>query len=364
MTGALPRVSVILPAYNAEPFVALAVSSILRQSLTDLELVAIDDGSTDATGRILAEIASRDPRVRLTRRENRGLTRSLEEALETSRSGYVAVMNADDVALPERLAKQAAFLDDHPAVAAVGSQTRLMLADGTPGPATSLPQQPGEVRSFLAKASALAHPAVMLRREAALAVGGYRPQIEPAEDYDLWLRLAEQHDLANLPDVLLHYRVHGGQATARAAEAVAVASLVAQAAAQTRRAGRPDPVEGKTNVDRALAGQLGITSEAIARHAIENALSRSESLLTLGEPEATVRQPLKSLRADRLSADAPKFFAAAAVWLDGRVLMSAGHYGLAVPLLLKAAVGEPIFRSRLAGALARWANQRLTSAKA
>jgi hypothetical protein len=204
----------------------------------------------------------------------------------------------------------------------------------------------------------------MLRREAALAVGGYRPQIEPAEDYDLWLRLAEQHDLANLPDVLLHYRVHGGQATARAAEAVAVASLVAQAAAQTRRAGRPDPVEGKTNVDRALAGQLGITSEAIAQHAIENALSRSESLLTLGEPEATVRQPLKSLRADRLSADAPKFFAAAAVWLDGRVLMSAGHYGLAVPLLLKAAVGEPIFRSRLAGALARWANQRLTSAKA
>ena len=356
--GQSPRVSVILPAFNAERFVAEAVDSILGQSLAEFELIAIDDGSTDTTGSLLAARAAHDPRIRIIARGNRGLTRSLNEGLETARADYVAIMNADDVSLPERLATQAAFLDLHPAVAAVGSQTRLMLADGKAGPATSLPESPAAIRSFLLRASALAHPAVMLRRQAVLDAGGYRAQIEPAEDYDLWLRLAERHDLANLPDVLLHYRVHAGQSTARAYEAVAIASLVAQAAARARRAGRPDPVNGLASIGRGFAEQLGITAAEISLHAIENALSRSETLLATGAPPAAAKEPLESLHGDPVVEAAPEFFAAAGLWLQGRVRVSEGRYAKAVPLMVKAAVVEPLFRSRLAGALERRVNQR------
>ncbi len=359
MTSSPPRVSVVLPVYNAERFVGEAIDSILGQTLADFELIVIDDGSTDATGTILADRAARDPRIRLVTRENRGLTPTLNEGLAAARADYVAIMNADDVALAERLERQAAFLDAHPAVAAVGSQTRLILADGTPGPSVSLPQTPADVRAFLPKASPLAHPAVMFRRAAVIAAGGYRPQIEPAEDYDLWLRLADRYGLANLPNVLLHYRVHGGQSTAGAFEAVAIATLVAQAAARARHAGRSDRVEGRSRVDRELAVQLGITPEQIARRAIETALSRSECLLATGAPAAEAREPFDSLRDDAVARAVPELFAASSRWLDGRVLMAQGRYAQAVPVIVEAAVREPSFRSRLAGALERRVNRSL-----
>lgn len=358
-----PRVTVVLPAYNAEPFVGEAVDSILGQTLADLELVAIDDGSTDSTGRILADRSARDPRIRLIARENRGLTRTLNEGLAEARAGYVAIMNADDVALPDRLEKQAAFLDAQPVVAAVGGQTRLMLADGMPGPATSLPQSPAAVRAFLDAASPLAHPAVMFRRAAAMEAGGYRPQIEPAEDYDLWLRLAERHEIANLPDVVLHYRVHAGQATARAFEAVAIATLVAQAAAKLRRSGQPDLVDARSSVDSAVATELGISAGEIARLGIETALSRCECLLTTGASPAAASAPLEALRDHPLAALRPQFFSAACRWLEGRVLMSQGRYAAAVPLIVEATIAEPTFRSRLVGAFERRVNDRLRRAR-
>lgn len=356
-------VSVVLPVYNAEPFVVEAVESILRQTLTAFELVVIDDGSTDRSPVLLAGLAARDPRIRLISRENRGLTRSLNEGLEIATGEYVAIMNADDVALPARLGKQAAFLDAHPRVAAVGTQTRLLGDDRSRGPVTRLPESPDAMRAFLLKASPLAHPSVMMRRSAVLAVGGYRPQMEPAEDYDLWLRLAEQHDLANLPDALLEYRVHSGQATARACEAVALATLVAKAAARRRAAGSPDPVEGRAAIDRRLATDLGIAEVDVARQTIDAALSRAESILASGGPAQAARESLHALEEHSLAASEPKLLAAAQRWLEGRILVSQGRHALAVPLLIQAAVSEPAFRSRLAGAIERRVNDRLRGSR-
>lgn len=353
------RVSVVLPVYNAERFVVEAVESILGQTLAAFELVVLDDGSTDATPRLLAGLVSRDPRIRLVTRENRGLTRSLNEGLEIAAGEYVAIMNADDIALPDRLATQVAFLDEHPQVAAVGSQTRLLGSDGGRGPSTRLPQSPEAVRAFLTQASPLAHPSVMMRRSAVVAVGGYRPQMEPAEDYDLWLRLAERADLANLPDVLLEYRVHSGQSTATACEAVALATLVAQAAAKWRAAGGADPVDGRASLDRAVAAELGISEAEIARQTIDTALSRAESILASGGPTAAARESFRAIEGHPLAASEPKLLAAAGRWLDGRILMSQGRHAAAVPLLIQAAVAEPSFRSRLAGAIERRVNERL-----
>jgi hypothetical protein len=356
-------VSVVLPVYNAERFVVEAVESILRQSLAAFELIVIDDGSTDRSRDLLAAIDSRDPRIRLISRENRGLTRSLNEGLNAATGEYVAIMNADDIALPDRLARQAAFLDAHPRVAAVGTQTQLLGDDRGRGPSTRLPESPEAVRAFMLRASPLAHPSVMLRRSAALAIGGYRPQMEPAEDYDLWLRLAEHHDLANLPEVLLEYRVHSGQATAKACEAVALSTLVAQAVARLRAAGKPDPVDSRATIDRGLANELGITEADLARQTIDAALSRAESILASGGPAAAARESLRALEGNPLAASEPKLLAAAGRWLEGRILMSQGRHALAVPLLIQAAVAEPAFRSRLAGAIERRVNDSVRGSR-
>ena len=349
----VPLVSVVLPVFNAQPYLRDALTSVLGQTLTDFEVIAIDDGSTDASGRILAEQAGMDARIRHMSRENRGLTHTLNEGLEAARAGYVAIMNADDVALPDRLRLQVAFLDAHPRVAAVGGQATLMLADGTPGPSTGLPCDPAAIRRFLGTMSPFAHPAVMLRRHDALAAGGYRPRIEPAEDYDLWLRLAERFDLANLPDVVLRYRLHAGQATAERFEAVAVATLIAKAAARMRRAGGTDPLDGSTPPDRSLAEQLGISPSEIAASAIEAALGRSESLLACGASAAVARQPLESLTQSAAAAAAPVLFRAASRWLDGRVLAREGRFAAAASALIAAAAAAPYFRSRLGGAVYR-----------
>jgi hypothetical protein len=349
----VPVVTVVLPVFNAEPYLDEALASILGQSLADFELIAINDGSTDGSGRILTEHAARDARIHVVSLENRGLSRSLNEGLKAARANYVAIMNADDVALPDRLSKQAAFLDAHPSVAAVGGQVRLMLADGKVGPATRLPQPPAAIRSFLNQTSPFAHPAVMLRRQAALAAGGYRPQIQPAEDLDLWLRLAERYDLANLPDVVLHYRLHAGQATARAFEAVAVATLVAKAAARIRRAGGNDPVEGRSLIDRPFAEQLGITPQEIAEHAIKAALGRSESLLSCGASPAVAWQPLQAIQDENVVASDRSFLNATKRWFAGRVLASERHFLRALPNFVSAARAVPYFCCRLAAALYR-----------
>jgi glycosyltransferase involved in cell wall biosynthesis len=348
-----PIVSVILPVFDAEAFLPEAVGSILAQTFSDFELIAIDDGSTDRSAEILAEQAVSDARIRVVSRGNRGLAHTLNEGLSAARADYVAIMNADDVSLPDRLSRQVAFLNSNPRVGAVGGQARLMLADGKVGPATRLPLTPAAIRGFLKKTSPFAHPAVMMRRQDALAVGGYRPQIEPAEDLDLWLRLAERRDIANLPEVVLHYRLHAGQATASAFEAVAVASLVADVAAHMRRVGRGDPIEGRLRIDRSVAERLGISCREIAERAIKAALGRSESLLSCGAAPAIARMPLESLRGDPVSDCGRRFFNAASRWFYGRALVSEGQVLRSTAAFVTAAIGAPYFRVRIAEAACR-----------
>ena len=360
----VPRVSVVLPVFNAEPYVGEAVESILAQSLADFELIAIDDGSTDGSPGILTGFAARDSRVRVITRENRGLAATLNEGIGLATAAYCAIMNADDISLPERLAKQAAFLDAHPHVAAVGSKTRFFAAGASAAPATSLPESPAAARRFLEIASPLAHPAVMFRRQAVLDASLYRPQMVPAEDYDLWLRLAERADLANLPDVLLHYRLHTGQFTANRDEAVAVATLVAQAAGRERLAGRPDPVDGVESLSPALLARLGIRETAIARQILETALSRAETLLATTGSAAQAFGPLTVLEGHWSVRKEPRLWTGCNRWLAARVALQQGRIIAAVPKLLAAIAADRSFASRLAKAFARRIVPRLRSTPA
>ncbi|HVE16061.1 MAG TPA: glycosyltransferase, partial [Chthoniobacterales bacterium] len=197
----MPTVSVLMPVHNADRYVAQAVDSILGQSWDDWELLIIDDGSTDRSRTILERYATGDHRIRLTSRTNTGYTVALNELLTQASGEFVARMDADDVALPNRLARQIEYLRANPAVVCVGTAVHFIddagrfLRDGHPGLENEEIQQ-----RILAGDCVLNHPSVMMRRHALESVGGYRPEFEPAEDLDLWLRLAEIGRLANLAD--------------------------------------------------------------------------------------------------------------------------------------------------------------------
>jgi glycosyltransferase involved in cell wall biosynthesis len=212
-----PAISVIMSVYNGEAYLTEAVESVLSQTFRDFELVILDDGSTDRSLEIVRGYAAKDPRVRPITRENRGLIASLNQLIDEARSPLLARMDADDRCDPERLAKQYAFLAAHPACGVVGSWAHRMGGDGTvwPGCDYKYPVTPAEVQAAIGYDSILAHPAVMYRREVVRQAGGYRPAFKHAEDFDLWLRMADITEICNIPEPLLIYRTHGDQVTSR-----------------------------------------------------------------------------------------------------------------------------------------------------
>lgn len=185
-----PALSILVPAYNAERFVRSAMESISRQTFGDFEVIIVNDGSTDGTLNVLRRHADSDGRFKIISRANQGLTRSLNEALAASQGDIIGRMDADDIALPTRLASQMRFLADHPKVVAAGTAALITDPGGLPiVKAFTYTSHDDIDRVHLEKAtSAIAHPSAVVRRSALDRVGGYRPELEPAEDLDLWLR--------------------------------------------------------------------------------------------------------------------------------------------------------------------------------
>ncbi len=207
-----PRLSILLPCRDAAEHLGGAIASLEAQTFTDYEVLAVDDGSTDGTASVLEAWAARDRRVRVIRTPRRGLVPALAAALEAARGELVARMDADDVAEPERLARQVALLDARPDVVACGTQVRYFpraaVRDGARRYERWLNSlvEPEELARDIFVECPIAHPALVARRAAVLEVGGYRDPGWP-EDYDLVLRLwAAGGRLANVPEVLLHWR--------------------------------------------------------------------------------------------------------------------------------------------------------------
>ena len=205
----LPAVSIVMPVYNAEAYLAEALGSVCRQSFSDFELLAIDDGSTDASPRILTEWT--DPRMRvILTGEHRGLPRVLNTGMSHARGRFVARMDADDIMEPDRLAAQVAFLDRMPAVGVCGSWMRGFDAS------THLFRYAETHEAIVCELlfdSHIPHPAAMIRAEVLAGLDPvYDPDFVIAEEYDLWLRLRGTTRFANIPRVLHQYRVQSRQA--------------------------------------------------------------------------------------------------------------------------------------------------------
>lgn len=208
-----PLVSVILPTYNAAAYLSNAIDGILQQTYRNLELIIVNDGSSDQTATLLG--AYTDPRITVIHQHNLGLPRALNAGIQIAKGKYIARQDADDVSLPERIAYQVAFMEQNSQFALLGAWTTIV--SGNVGGNAFNPDQNerqhkhpttnGELQVLLLVNNQFVHSTVMIRANCLQKTGIYseNPEDYPPEDYDLWLRIAQKYHIANLPKVLLKY---------------------------------------------------------------------------------------------------------------------------------------------------------------
>jgi glycosyltransferase involved in cell wall biosynthesis len=289
-------VTVLMPVRDGARYLEAALASILGQTLREFELIVCDDGSSDETPHILAGHAAHDGRIRVLSLPPSGLVAALNRGLREARSAWVARMDADDIAWPERLRVQLATAATHPRAAAIGSAWRIIDPTGRPGAIVQPPTQPEAIAAILMERNCLAHPTMLLRRDAVLAVGGYRDAFRYAEDYDLWLRLSECHAIHAVPQPLLDYREHPAQISRTALQQRIFAEFGAQLAARARRRGDPDPAADGASVDRDWLLAAGATGAEIQARLIAGALGAAKYALHIRQPIAA-REAVRLLRA-------------------------------------------------------------------
>jgi len=212
---AVPKVSVLMPVFNAEPYLQAAIDSVLAQSFDDWELILVDDGSTDGS-RAICEAATSNPRIRLLSRLNTGIAGALNDGLSIARGAYIARLDADDVATPAWLQLLSRHLDSRPnCVIVAGCATQIDHAGRLLGAIRQPIDHDTIILSLLnGRGSAVIHSCCMYRATTALAVGCYSTRCVPAEDLDFFLRMADHGQLENLPETLVHVRRHVASSTA------------------------------------------------------------------------------------------------------------------------------------------------------
>jgi len=198
--------------WNGAPQVGEAVQSVLSQTAADLELIVIDDGSSDATPAILRSF--RDPRLRIIRRARGGLTSALNAGLALARAPLVARLDADDIALPQRLERQLEYLKGHPDVGLLGTAARETDAAGREVAVLRPPTDDALIRRALIRRNPFVHSSIVMRRAAVDLAGGYDEAFLVAQDYDLWMRMSRVTRMANLSNLLVIRRLLSGRVTA------------------------------------------------------------------------------------------------------------------------------------------------------
>jgi hypothetical protein len=348
--NSLPRVSVVLPCFDAERFLAQALDSLLNQTLGDLEILALDDGSSDGTLRILEEFADRDGRVRVLRNEtNQGVIRTLNLGVAEARGEIIARMDADDVAAPTRIERQVEVLDRRPGIDLVGTAVDVVDADGRslrPRPVRCL--EPDGARFAALMVIPVMHMTIAARATVmhAYPYGG-TPESLHTEDYEMFARMLDDGArFCNIDEPLMTVRADPGSVSARY-EGIQVDNFVRCA---THHLGRTLGMWPEPAAHRVLVNRIDWTVGAHDLRAGLRWLDRVESEFLLREPSALaeVRRAADLQRVDILVQAALK--GSPAVRL------------MAVPLALRHArrLLSPTARHYLAGKLG---GRRPTSAR-
>lgn len=203
-----PKISVIMPTYNAEKHLHQAIDSILNQTFKEFEFLIMNDGSTDSTQKILEEYAKKDPRIKLFHQANQGLVKTLNTLANKASTNLLARMDADDIANPTRLEKQYNHLLKHPKTVLLGTKTDLIDEQNNSTGQSLTFEEDFINRWFLCLYPPVTHSSVVMCKDAFDQAGKYQEHEFPAEDYGLWTRLKRFGQIENLGEILNNYRIN------------------------------------------------------------------------------------------------------------------------------------------------------------
>lgn len=203
------KVSVVMTVYNAEKYLSLSIESILNQTFTNFEFIIINDCSVDGSSQIITNYSNLDKRIKIiNNKTNLGVSKSCNNAIKMAAGEYIARMDSDDIALPNRLQTQVDFLDNNSDVIAVGSNADVIDMNGNYVYTTSQPETYNEILLSLKKRATMINPTTIFRKESFLEVGGYYEPIKHYfEDFMLWAQLSKIGKIVNIKDSLLQYRI-------------------------------------------------------------------------------------------------------------------------------------------------------------
>jgi glycosyltransferase involved in cell wall biosynthesis len=291
-----PLVSVVMVVCNVDRFLDQAIESILQQTFREFEFIIVDYGSTDKTKEIVTRYADRDPRVRMHEISHCGLGEARNAACSLARGRYIALMDADDVSLPDRLQLQVAYMEHHPNVGLLGAAVQWIDATGRELVIYRFPSDEKRLKEALGIRCSFWQPTVLLRKEAFIRTGGYRDAFAPAEDYDLWLRVTEHFGCANLDDVLLKYRIHPYQVSMRKRKQQTLGILGAKRSAAMRQMGEEDIFRRVDVITPELLTQLGVNEAAQEHELMTDARRWIRYMTWAGEVSTALESAVELLR--------------------------------------------------------------------
>lgn len=332
-----PLVSVVMVIRNIERFLAEAIESILSQSFPDFEFIIVDFGSTDKSKDIAVCYAAKDSRIRLSYIPECSYIEAKIAACSLPIGRYIAIQDADDVSFPDRLKAEVDFMEKHPEVGLLGGAVQWIDSQGRfLTTAVDYPTEDHEIRLVLKERNPFWHPTVLIRREAFVRAGGYREPSSPSDDYDLWLRISEFYQCANLNQVVLKYRIHPQQLSLRQRKQQILCILAAQASASLRAAGKPDPLNSVKHLTPAVLAEMAV-GEARQKASLAEGYSYwIKQVYAAGEYAAVIEVAAEMLEVCDGEGVEPRFISdvhlivAKASWKQGKVFHSFLSFARAV----------------------------------
>lgn len=340
----MPAVSVVMVACNVDRFLSEAIESILSQTFSDFEFVILDFGSTDETMDVISSYAAADGRIKTHQIPRCSLPEARNTACSYAQGRYIAVMDADDVCLPNRLQLEFDFMESHPDVAIVGGATEWINAEGRSLGIHRVPTEDDSIKRALTVRCPFWHPTVFLRRDAFDLVGGYRRIFTYAHDYDLELRIADRFQVANLKQVVVRYRVHPSQVTFRKQNLQTLCKLAAKVSAASRKATLSDPLCNVCEITTSSLTALGVSKLMQHNAIVSDCLVWMRNLLAAGEYAAVLHAATEILTSKSITVlpwqRADVYLTVAKIhWRRGNVLNAIGA-------ILRAIITRPIIVGR------------------
>jgi len=293
-----PLVSVVMVVRNVDRFLSESIESILCQTFSDFEFIIVNFGSTDKSKSIVLSYAARDSRIKFHEIPDCGLPEARNAGCFLAQGRYIAIMDADDVSLPNRLMWEVEFMEQHPETGLLGGATEWIDATGRFICENGFPAEDYEIRSELLVHCPFCQPTVLLRREAFFLVGGYRAAFALAGDYDLWLRITEHFQCANLKQVVLKYRIHPHQVSMRKRRQQTLGILAAQMSASLRKRGEPDWLDSAKEITHETLVALGVTEATFQSQLALEAQDWIRNMCMAGEYSCALATALELLQSD------------------------------------------------------------------